>query len=210
MIEGILKLFNNYQPYINGWGNMKRASVAILMVDIEGKTNIIFQVRALHMRNQPGDISLPGGKIEVNETPKETIIREVCEELGLDIEDFEIVKSLNILITHYGLIIHPFLGYIKDFNNIKFNKDEVDHIFIVPIEDLINMNPIEIISGINVDRNEKFPYDLINGGENYKFKNGEYRSLFYRYKNYTIWGMTALIVEDFINYLKSYINIKSN
>ncbi|MBD7915359.1 CoA pyrophosphatase [Clostridium sp. Sa3CUN1] len=203
MIEDVLKVFENYTPYINGWENMKRASVAILMVDMENKTNIIFQVRSLHMRNQPGDISLPGGKIEEYESPIEAVEREVCEELGLIRDDFEIVEALDLLVTHYGLIIHPFLGYIKNINNIKINEDEVDHIFTVPIEELIDKKPLEIISEINVNRNENFPYNLINGGENYKFKTGLYKSLFFKYKEYTIWGMTALIIENFLSLLNN-------
>lgn len=202
MLDEILKKFDNYTAYINGWTNMKRATVAILLVDIDNETKIIFEVRALNMRSQPGDISLPGGKIEADESPKETIIREICEELGLEEDDFEIVNELDLLVTHYGLIIHPYLGYVKNYNNIKINKDEVDHIFLAPIDELIKINPLKDISKINVQRNENFPYHLINGGEKYKFKEGLYKSLFYNYKEYNIWGMTALIVENFLNYIK--------
>lgn len=203
MLDKIIEKYSNYKPYINGWNNMKRAAVAILLVDIEEETKIIFQVRALHMRSQPGDISLPGGKIESNENPKETVEREVCEELGLSEEDFEIVTPLDVLVTHYGLIVHPYLGYIKNYNNIKINEDEVDHTFLASIDKLLKMNPIKDVSKISVKRNENFPYHLIKDGENYKFKEGLYKSLFYIYENYTIWGMTALIIENFLNYIKS-------
>lgn len=202
MLDEILKKYENYAPYINGWTNMKRAAVAILLVDIDNETKIIFEVRALNMRSQPGDISLPGGKIEANESPKETIIREICEELGLEEDDFEIVNQLDLLVTHYGLIVHPYLGYIKNYNNIKINKDEVDHIFLAPINELIKINPLKDVSKINVQRNENFPYHLINGGEKYKFKEGLLKSLFYNYEEYNIWGMTALIVESFLNHIK--------
>ena len=202
MVDEIVKKYNNYTPYINGWINMKRAAVAILLVDIDNETKILFQVRALHMRSQPGDISLPGGIIEGNESPNTTIIREICEELGLMEEDFEIVKPLDLLVTHYGLIVHPFLGYIKNYDNININKDEVDHIFLAPIDKLVKINPLEKLSKIKVERNKDFPYHLINGGEKYKFKEGIYKSLFYDYEGYTIWGMTALIIEDFINYIR--------
>ena len=202
MLDKIIEKYSNYSPYINGWSDMKRASVAILLVDIEEKTKIVFQVRAMHMRNQPGDISLPGGQIETNEDPKETVIREVCEELGLSEEDFEIVTPLDILVTHYGLIVHPFLGYIKNYNNIMINKDEVDHIFLASANELMKINTVKDISKINVQRNEDFPYHLIKDGENYKFKEGLYKSLFYNYEEYTIWGMTALILENFLNYIK--------
>lgn len=199
MLEDIIKKIKNNGHYINGWKSMKRASVAILLVDVENETKVIFQVRAFHMRSQPGDISLPGGIIEDNETPKETIEREVSEELGLNIEDFEIVSQLDTLVMHYGLIIHPFLGYIKNYNKININKDEVDHVFLIPIDKLMKIEPIVNISKINVERNEEFPYHLIKDGENYKFKEGLYKSLFYKYENYVIWGMTALIIENFIN-----------
>lgn len=202
MVDEIIKKYNNYTPYINGWINMKRAAVAILLVDIDNKTKILFQVRALHMRSQPGDISLPGGKIDLNESTNEAIIREISEELGLMENDFEIVKPLDLLVTHYGLIVHPFLGYIKNYSNLNINKDEVDHIFLVPIDELVRMKPLEKISKINVKRNKDFPYHLINGGEKYKFKEGLYKSLFYECEGYTIWGMTALIIENFINYIK--------
>lgn len=198
MINDIIKKFHNNKPYINGWQEMKRASVAILLVDVDNKLNIVFEVRAKHMRSQPGDISFPGGKIDLNEDEEDAAIREICEELGLSKEDFEIIAPLNLLITHYGLLIHPFVGYIKNLNNIKINKDEVDHIFLVPLEYLINNEPRVEESKIVVNRCKNFPYDLINGGKNYKFKEGIYRSLFYQYNNYVIWGITALMLEDFL------------
>jgi 8-oxo-dGTP pyrophosphatase MutT (NUDIX family) len=203
MINKIIKDFKEYRPYINGWKEMKRASVVILLAEINNKLNIVFEVRAKHMRSQPGDIAFPGGKIDDNENEKEAAIREVCEELGLNKEDFEIISPLNLLITHYDLLIHPFLGYIKNFENIEINKDEVDHIFLVPLEYLINIEPREEINKILVDRTSDFPFHLINGGERYKFKEGKYKSLFYVYNDYVIWGITARILEDFLYFLKN-------
>ncbi|WP_291652372.1 CoA pyrophosphatase [Clostridium sp.] len=198
MIKDVIKKFYNNRPYINGWEKMKRASVAILLVEVEDRLNIVFEVRAMHMRSQPGDISFPGGKIDLNENEKEAVIREICEELGLSNEDFEIIAPLNLLVTHYSLLIHPFVGYIKNFDNININKDEVDHIVLVPLDYLLSNEPREENSKIIVNRSGDFPYDLINGGKNYKFKEGVYRSLFYKYENYVIWGITALMLEDFL------------
>ncbi|MGG7059727.1 NUDIX hydrolase [Clostridium nigeriense] len=203
MIEEVIKKYSNYTSYINGWDTMKKAAVAILMVDIDNETNIIFEVRALHMRSQPGDISFPGGKIEDDESAENAVKREICEELGLNINDFEIVTPLNLLVTHYGLIIHPFLGYLKNYNNININTDEVDHIFLTSLDKLLKIEPLKVISKLNVDRNKDFPFHLINGGENYKFKEGIYKSLFYNYGEYNIWGMTALILEDFLKVIKN-------
>ena len=38
--------------------------------------------------------------------------------------------------------------------------------------------------------------------ENYKFAVGKYSTLFYEYKNYIIWGITAKILENFLNFIK--------
>lgn len=206
MINDVIKKFNNNIPYVNGWENMKRAAVAILLLESEEELNIVFEVRAKHMRSQPGDISLPGGKIDYKENEKDAVIREVCEELGLSNQDFEIIAPINLLTTHYGLLVHPFVGYIKNIDNININQDEVDHIFLVPLEYLLNNKPRIVESKVIVDRSEDFPYELINGGKNYKFKEGLYRSLFYIYNNYVIWGITALIIEDFLkNFNKEII-----
>lgn len=202
MISNIIEKYKGRSAYINGWQEMKRASIVILLTEMDGKLNIIFEVRSKHMRSQPGDVSFPGGKIDLNEEPKEAAIREVCEELGLLEKDFEIICPLNVLVTHYNLLIHPFLGYIKNYKKIKINKDEVDHIFSVPLDYLLTTKPRLEENGITVNRSKTFPFNLINGGESYKFKGGTYKSFFYMYENYVIWGITALILKDFLREFK--------
>ncbi|MBS5949309.1 MAG: CoA pyrophosphatase [Clostridium sp.] len=202
MLKNIINKYSNNSAYINGWKEMNRASVIIFLAEIDSEINVLFQMRSKKMRSQPGDISFPGGKIEEGEDPREAAIRETYEEIGLNKCDFEIVAPLNILTTHYNLLIHPYLGYINDITKIKISRDEVDHIFFVPLEYFIDNEPLIINSEMVVKRNEDFPYERINGGKNYKFKNGLYKSLFYKYNDYNIWGITAIMLNDFINDLK--------
>lgn len=204
MIEKIKGDFKNFKPYINGWQDMKRASVAILLVEIDRKLNILFEVRSKYI-SQPKDIAFAGGRIDKGETPKEAVVREVKEELGLNDHDFEIISPLNILVTHYGTLIHPFLGYIKNFDNIKINESEVDHIFLVPLDYLLNTKPRVEINKTIIERSKTFPFDLINGGENYKFKSGELKSIFYTYEDYVIWGMTGSMLYDFLENLYKFL-----
>lgn len=198
MIERIINEFKDNEAYINGWEKMKRASVGIMMVQDKGEEYILFEVRAKHMRSQPGDIAFPGGKIDEGETPKEAAIREIVEELGIKKDNFEIIAPLDLCITHYGLLIHPFLGYIKDINKININPSEVDKVFLVPIKSLLENKPLVFDNEIIVNRHENFPYDLIHQGKAYKFKGGNYPSIFYKYEDYVIWGLTAKILENFL------------
>ena len=198
-INDIKNKMKNNKPYINGWERMKRSSIIIPLVEVNNETCILFEVRAKKLSSQPGDICFPGGKIDDNETPKEAALREIYEELG--IENVDIINELDIVIRYDGIIIHPYLGVIKDIKEININESEVDHVFYIPISYLLNHNPLEVNSKINIQRPEEFPYDLIVNKENYKFREGNYRSLFYNYENYNIWGITAEMLRNFLEKL---------
>lgn len=57
--------------------------VAAAIVDADGR--ILVQRRPAG-RPQPGVWELPGGKIEPGETPEAALVRELREELGIDVE----------------------------------------------------------------------------------------------------------------------------
>jgi len=189
----------NIKPYINGWERMRRASIIIPLVEINNDVYILFEVRAKKLKSQPGDICFPGGKIDDNETPKEAALREMQEELG--VKNIEIINELDTVVRYDGIIIHPYLGIIKDIKEINISESEVDHVFYVPLEYLLKHEPLEVSNRINVERSKDFPYDLIVDKENYKFREASYRSLFYKYENYNIWGITAEMLKNFLEKL---------
>lgn len=195
-IEDIINKSKNAIPYINGWKKMRRAAVILPLIEINNEIHLLFEVRSKKMKSQPGDICFPGGKIEENESPKSAALREASEELNLN--NIKIINELDTVIRVDGTIIHPFLGIVNDIDQLKINEFEVDHIFYVPISYLLNYKAIEANSRLIIEGNDKFPYDLIENGENYKFKEGTYTSLFYKYKSYVIWGITADIVKNFL------------
>lgn len=203
MFTNIKNKFQNYKPYINGFENMKRASVLLPLVKKDDSYFILFQVRSKNLRTQPSEISFPGGKIEIGEQPKYTALRETCEELGTTEDNIEIISELDLLITHMNLIVHPYVGIIHDINNLKINKDEVDHIFLAPINYLLSKPPVYYKNELEVVPDENFPYDIIPNKENYKFQKSDYSVVFYEYNNYVIWGITARILENFLNIIIS-------
>ncbi len=99
------------------------------------------------------------------------------------------------------MIIHPFLGILKSIDNLNINKDEVDHIFLVPITYLLKNKPITYTNEVSIIPNNDFPYEIIPNQTNYKFAKGNYDVLFYKYNDYIIWGITAKILENFLNIL---------
>lgn len=201
MINTLKNKLSNYKPYINGHKNMKKASVLIPIVKKDGSFYILFQVRSKTLRSQPNEISFPGGKIEFNETPYNACIRETCEELGTCPDNIQIISELDLLITPANLIIHPYVGILNNIETLNINKDEVDHIFLVPIPYLLKYEPNYYNNEVKIIPDNNFPYDIIPNKENYKFGKGNYEVLFYQYNNYIIWGITAKILQNFLEVL---------
>lgn len=202
-MDNIINKFKNYIPYINGHQKMKKSAVLIPLVKVGNSYSILFELRSKTMKTQPGEISFPGGKIEEKETPKEACIRETCEELGITQNNIEIISPLDIYVSPSNLIIHPYLGILKDINNININKDEVDHTFLVPIDYLLDYKADYYTNDVKVIPNKNFPYEKIPHKENYKFAEGNYPVWFYEYNNYVIWGITARILENFLTFIKN-------
>lgn len=201
MIEQLKNSFKNYKPYINGHQSMKIASVFIPIVKKDDEHFILFELRSKNLKSQPSEISFPGGKIDNGETPIQAAIRETCEELGTVENNIDIISELDLFISPANILIHPFVGTIIDIDNLNINKYEVDHVFLVPISYLLSNKPLCYKNEVKVIPSDNFPYELIPHKENYKFQGSYYDSLFYIYKDYVIWGITAKILENFLGFL---------
>ena len=202
MSNTINNIFSNYKPYINGWENFKRASVTIPIVNYNDEPHILFEIRAKTLRSQPSEICFPGGKIEKDEHPLDTAIRETCEEMGVCENDINIISPLDLFISPFDILIHPYLITINNLNNLSINSTEVEKVFLVPLQYLLNHKPTKYINKVNITPHDNFPYDLIPSKQDYKFKTGSYEILFYTYNEYVIWGLTAKILFNFLSILK--------
>lgn len=176
-----------------------RFSVMIPLIKRKGEIHLLFEKRALTLRNQPGEISFPGGRIEKNESPWDAAIRETCEELLIEEKDLEIYSEGDFLVNPYAAIIYSFIGEIrKDFYEIIPSKAEVESIFTVPLSFFMETDPKAYSINLKVNRSDDFPYHLIPNGRDYKFKRGREEVLFYEYKGQIIWGFTAKMTRRFI------------
>lgn len=199
MLDKIYNIFSERPAGIIG--NYKKSAVMILLAEKQGETFVVFEERAHTLRHQPGDICLPGGKLEEGETPKVTAIRETLEELSLELEDIEYIGEMDYFISPYGSIMYPFIAKLLK-QEIEPNEYEVDHVFYVPLKFFLQNEPLLYNMEIGPHLNELFPYHLIKGGKDYKFSRGTLNQYFYEYDNHVIWGFTAMVVKSFIDILK--------
>lgn len=184
-------------------GKYKKSSVMILISEYNGIEHVIFEVRSRNLRYQPGDVCLPGGRVENGETPILAAIRESKEELNLKDSDINVIGEMDFFISPYGSIIYAFVATLNAVN-INPNKEEVDHVFAVPLSYFMDNEPACYEISIEPVIPKDFPFELIRGGKNYKFSKGKMQQYFYEYEDYVIWGVTARIIKEFIDILKKY------
>ncbi|MCU9613564.1 CoA pyrophosphatase [Caldibacillus lycopersici] len=174
--------------------------ILIPLVMLEEQIHILFEVRSLELRNQPGEICFPGGHVDPDDlSPMDAAIRETSEELGIPLHTIQNVKPLDYSVQHAaGRIIYPFVGIITDPSKIQANPSEVKETFMVPLDYLLNIEPEMHSIHFQVIPDKNFPFHLIPGGENYQWKTTDMKEYFYFYKDYCIWGLTAAILRDFL------------
>jgi len=202
----INKLINKLKTKIpEPMGIHNKYSTLIPLIEIDGNWEILFESRAKTLRKQPGEISLPGGRVEDGESFKEAAIRETLEELRISKEHLNYIGELNYLISYANILIHCFVGKINGItlDKIHPNPDEVDHLFTVPLNFFIENPPKKYYLDLKLVENNNFPYNLIPNGREYKWSTGSHSILFYKYEDKIIWGYTAKIMEDFVKILEN-------
>lgn len=205
IVSNLKDYFKNYIPNLIGANNVLYASVVIPLIKINGEYNIIFEVRSDKLKQQPGEISFPGGKIECGETPQNAAIREFCEELMCSKESIEIISEVDMFFSPTRALIHCFLAEIDESLNLDIKNDEVSEVFCVPLSFFENTKPKEFINVIEVIPDEKFQLEEMMIRKNYNWGSTTYPIYFYKYEDKIIWGITANITRNFVKKLNSML-----
>ncbi len=180
-------------------------AVLIPLVELDDGLHVIFEVRAGHLNRQPSEICLPGGKVEKNElsNPEITAVRETTEELGLCRKDVEVISPVDWLVTPFGAIVYPYVGRVVNPQEIKPSPSEVQEVFTVPLDFFLNHEPMNTHAKVAVKYAKDFPFERVPK----IYKKGwqerwSYPVYFYQYGERTIWGLTSLIIYNFVKFLK--------
>ncbi|WP_227521993.1 NUDIX hydrolase [Bacillus solitudinis] len=190
-------------PRILGEQNQRHSAVILPIVEHNNELNILFEVRALSLHQQPGEICFPGGRIdETDPSPQAAAVRELTEEIGIPASDFEIIAPLDTVVTPFRGIIHPFVAHIHDLAMLNSNLSEVDHVFMVPLSYLHTHQPERYDMQVEYQPSSDFPFELIANKDRYKKRVDSFVEYFYHYEQYVIWGLTARILHHFLQLTK--------
>ena len=119
----------------------RQPALAAVLVGIVTRTSptVLLTRRTAHLSTHSGQVAFPGGKVDDEDDGiAHTALREAQEEVGLDPKHVEVLGTLNEYVTGTAFIVTPVVALIDPAHVIVANPHEVDEVFEVPLEFLMN------------------------------------------------------------------------
>lgn len=199
----VLEKMENRTPEVMGNKDFSKYAILLPLIEKDGEIHVLFEVRSYDLRNQPGEICFPGGKIDAQDkTEEDTAVRETMEELGIERNAISDIYPLDYIVSPFGMIVYSFAGVIDSKTAFNPNPPEVDRLFTVPLSFFMEKDPKIYRINFDIQPEESFPYDLIAGGENYNWRTRQVDEHFYIYGDKVIWGLTAKIIAHFVEVIR--------
>ncbi|MCG8421538.1 MAG: CoA pyrophosphatase [Proteobacteria bacterium] len=154
------------------------AAVAVMLLDAGDTTSVTFTLRSTNLRAHSGQVSLPGGQCDPSDaSAAATAVRECYEEIGVQPRILDILGAMDDEPTSTGFVITPVVTELKIKPEYIPNPHEVAQVFEAPL-------------AIFADRSGAKPM-----GER-RLAGKTYPRRLYRYRNHSIQGATARILEQ--------------
>jgi 8-oxo-dGTP pyrophosphatase MutT (NUDIX family) len=118
---------------------LKRAAVAIALVEADTAaegTALLLTRRAAGLRAHRSQWALPGGRCDQGETPVEGALRELREELGLELGLDDVLGLLDDYPTRSGYLITPVVVWAAASAAMSPNPSEVASVHRIALEDI--------------------------------------------------------------------------
>lgn len=150
------------------------AAVLIAVIDRASPTLLLTR-RTQHLRRHAGQVAFPGGRIDPDDAgPVAAALREAQEEVALDPALVSVIGTTDPYETGTGYSITPVLGIIPPGLPLVANPAEVDTMFEVPLDHVLDPANHQARTGEWQGRARRF-YVIESGG-------------------HEIWGATAAML----------------
>jgi 8-oxo-dGTP pyrophosphatase MutT (NUDIX family) len=115
----------------------------------QDRAALILTRRSSELRNHPGQWALPGGRIDAGETVERTALRELEEEVSLELGAGDVLGTLDDFATRSGFVITPVVVWAGAGRELTFNPGEVSSIHRIPVPEFLREDAprLELESG---------------------------------------------------------------
>ena len=143
---------------------LKRAAVAIALVcDDKGEGAYVLTRRTPRLSSHAGQFALPGGRIDSGETPVEGALRELREEVNLDLAEDAVLGVLDDYRTQSGYLITPIVVWAGADAKMQANPQEVARIHRITFRELNRPDSPEFV---DIPESERPVIRLLMGPSN--------------------------------------------
>ncbi|MBL4594711.1 MAG: CoA pyrophosphatase [Flavobacteriales bacterium] len=165
----------------------RKSGVLVLFYAIGKEPYIALMQRPVYEGTHSGQVSFPGGKQEESDRDIEhTALREANEEVGVIMEDVEVIGQLSdVYIPVSKFNVSPVIGFVDYHPQFIIDNHEVEELIELKLSDLTDINELEITK-IKLSNNTvlKAPSFVFN--------------------QKIVWGATALILNELRHILKEW------
>ena len=118
--------------------DLRQAAVAVVIVkNLEDDgASVLLTYRPASMRRHARQYALPGGRMDDGETLVETALRELHEELRLDLAQDDVIGILDDYPTKSGWRITPIVAWGGEVRHIDPDPVEVEKVLRIPFAEL--------------------------------------------------------------------------
>lgn len=115
----------------------RAASVVLAVAEKDGRQGIWLCKRSTTMRRHAAQFALPGGRLDPGEDHVTAGLRELDEELGIELPPSSVLGALDDYPTRSGFVITPIVCWAEEYQEPTPNPDEVALLFFVTFSELL-------------------------------------------------------------------------
>jgi 8-oxo-dGTP pyrophosphatase MutT (NUDIX family) len=163
--------------------HVRLAAVLLTLVPSQGQWCLVLMKRPEYPGVHSGQISIPGGEVEAEDTDDlSTALREFEEEMGVVVSRDDVIADLTErYIPPSNFAVKPFIAVLDRMPMWKVDSKEVAEVVVVPVADLL---PDDALRNTAIKMG--------------KDQNQEIHLPAYRFEEHIIWGATAIMLAEFV------------
>lgn len=167
--------------------NAQKSSVLLLLFPNEdGQMELVLTLRSNDI-DHGGQISFPGGRVEKGESLQQTALREAKEEIGVSPDKVTIIGELSDLyVSHSNNLVSPFVGFIQRRPLFQLNPAEVEEVFSVELQSLVQKKNITV--------------------EDWNLHSYTYKVPYWDVHEVPLWGATAMMLNEFLDIYREFLD----